>query len=528
MSEEASAGVAFAWINRLPDEILSEIFVYTYDIRLIDPDSRPVHRQGPPSGAFLSHVCQRWRNVALSCQYLWASLPCETIEWTKACLARAHSGPVTLRFNPLWNADTVNPLLLGPRRLIYPAIPRARVINAWLEFGRPENTNAYTSEVLQALTQEAPWLEELEITLDRPMDFGSNEPRFVPTLFGEKPPHKLRRVYLEGCALNFPPTIFTAALTVLQLGESRLWTNMDEMIEFLWTVPLLQDFSFTYSGDLIPYGIDAELSRTHPPRCISLPHLRSWQVSTSFVVGIRMFSYFAFSPDAELRIMVDDGESGEPDAQRYTDAELEGLIAFGSTAVRAHYAEYSQHGGHYDSIELGYRSISHDPWRMSLSIPDVDAHDAHRLRAAAAAMYLSIPVFADAETLTIRSGWRGFSWDDMLCCENVKRLHFGGIAILSFEIALREREMPSHPLFPACSEIAIRDFNFAEWPGQVMYDIYTVPADFEVRLVITLRLWQADRDSERNLQVNLDNCALGPETMGVFQSAFGKDYVHTS
>ncbi|KAJ7659131.1 hypothetical protein DFH06DRAFT_1195099 [Mycena polygramma] len=62
----------------LPNEIVSEIFLQT-----LDPSDNPFHLFnslicGPASPLFLGHICQRWRDIALSTPSLWTTISLRT------------------------------------------------------------------------------------------------------------------------------------------------------------------------------------------------------------------------------------------------------------------------------------------------------------------------------------------------------------------------------------------------------------------------------------------------------------------
>ncbi|KZV67856.1 hypothetical protein PENSPDRAFT_38505 [Peniophora sp. CONT] len=186
-----------ASIGRLPNEILSEIFLCVHDWVAIQPDSDEPF-EGAPECVFLSHVCQRWRDVAIACQRLWALLPRNNIEWTRACVARAHSIPVNLRFD-IWVPD---PRLRIPRRLAFPLISRAETLTLYIELDRYTEARRDATEVLQGLAAHAaPLLEELKITLDQNFTWEEYQPTSISSLFNGETPHKLRLVDLEGCLL---------------------------------------------------------------------------------------------------------------------------------------------------------------------------------------------------------------------------------------------------------------------------------------------------------------------------------------
>ncbi|KAJ7659167.1 hypothetical protein DFH06DRAFT_437341 [Mycena polygramma] len=63
----------------LPNEVVSEIFLQS-----LDPSDSPFHPSnsllaGPASPLFLGHICQRWRDIALSTPSLWATISLTTV-----------------------------------------------------------------------------------------------------------------------------------------------------------------------------------------------------------------------------------------------------------------------------------------------------------------------------------------------------------------------------------------------------------------------------------------------------------------
>ncbi|TCD65122.1 hypothetical protein EIP91_003053 [Steccherinum ochraceum] len=70
----------------LPAELLLKIFSFVQDSR---------HRDTMT----LTHVCQRWRSVALTSQQLWSYIvPCGSLDWAAECLRRSGSTPIKMRW----------------------------------------------------------------------------------------------------------------------------------------------------------------------------------------------------------------------------------------------------------------------------------------------------------------------------------------------------------------------------------------------------------------------------------------------
>src|SRR5258708_37372795 len=100
-------------ITLLPVEILSEIMCYmplfyghdAPDIRPLNRDldpSRRFTRDGPirtPHWVAVSHVCHRWREIALKCKALWTCIPVVSVRWAERALALSDPHPLTLRID---------------------------------------------------------------------------------------------------------------------------------------------------------------------------------------------------------------------------------------------------------------------------------------------------------------------------------------------------------------------------------------------------------------------------------------------
>lgn len=245
-----------AWVNRLPNELLSEIFLCMHT-RFISELGYREYYHGPPPCASLSHVCQRWRNVAIACQRLWSLFPCRSSEWTRACISRAHSIPVDL------NIETVEPTpMQQSTRLALPSISRAKTLDVHIQVRVDHhNLGVKRLEALRALAMNAaPLLEELQISINQYTPCVPYVPTSVHSLFHEETPAKLRRISLDGCALQPTCSIFSSALTHLALIDTILWSDVDQMIEFFIRVPLLESFIFLYPSGASKHGFNTEPS----------------------------------------------------------------------------------------------------------------------------------------------------------------------------------------------------------------------------------------------------------------------------
>ncbi|KAK7051253.1 hypothetical protein VNI00_004753 [Paramarasmius palmivorus] len=95
---------SFVPIHQLPNELLSEIFLSCADLEwigsmlpsycLIDLIDEP-----PWGWIFITHVCQRWRMVALDIATLWTSLNLGYPDWAVEMLKRSRSAPLRIQYS---------------------------------------------------------------------------------------------------------------------------------------------------------------------------------------------------------------------------------------------------------------------------------------------------------------------------------------------------------------------------------------------------------------------------------------------
>jgi len=57
----------------------------------------------------LTHICQAWRDVFLSCGSLWTDISCRNLEKTRAYLDRSRSSPISLSLNTAAGIDLTDP-----------------------------------------------------------------------------------------------------------------------------------------------------------------------------------------------------------------------------------------------------------------------------------------------------------------------------------------------------------------------------------------------------------------------------------
>jgi hypothetical protein len=181
----------FSLIGRLPPEILSRIFSF-HAINEPIPSSSPI--QLGLGWITLTHVCRRWRQVALSDPNLWGSIVFGLgVEWAEEMLARSKAALISYSRD----LSSLQPRV-STRRSLDDRVTLRKHLSHIRRLVLSGSFESLASAV-SALTTPAPHLEFLELFRNAPQ---SREPCItLPSdLFAHDAP-KLRRVTLFGCAV---------------------------------------------------------------------------------------------------------------------------------------------------------------------------------------------------------------------------------------------------------------------------------------------------------------------------------------
>ena len=106
-------------ISRLPDCLLTDIFILVRDLELSFPSSPPCLR--------VSHVCRVWRNAAVHCSLLWTKILFRPPEWTALLLHRARTAPLTVKVE-IYPRDIGNEAFFNSLRLALSHIRHIRYL----------------------------------------------------------------------------------------------------------------------------------------------------------------------------------------------------------------------------------------------------------------------------------------------------------------------------------------------------------------------------------------------------------------
>ncbi|KZV69013.1 hypothetical protein PENSPDRAFT_493498 [Peniophora sp. CONT] len=332
-------------VHALPTELLLDIF-------------NLVAKDPPDKGDMvtvctgLSHVCQRWRQIAVSCEAFWTVLPRRSTQWTNLCLSRCPSALLQLDFRASMAQDTD---YQHAARLVFPRFMRAKHLRLALD----HNSATLLEEISAALPA---WplaiIEDVDVAFRRrAYPHVEQLPLLPAALF----PSALQSVHIDSCTLLNAPTIFPPGIRRIELIDVRPWSTVHLVIQFFRAIPQLEYFLYrtTRHGLEVPIDWQAPLPET---RCVSLKHLRGLHLEGSLVDNYIIFSILVLQPSVSLTIK----ELLRNPSSRYLFLVLRGpsveqyrnLTVRSGSALRSHFSEAIDRGAHYDVVRLDERSIN--------------------------------------------------------------------------------------------------------------------------------------------------------------------------
>ena len=190
-------------ISRLPVEILIQVFSY-----YCASDRHPhVRFRAPPPWLAVTHVCQRWRDAALSSPFLWVEIISTNYRWAEEMLQRSRDVPIHVTIDD--GGNTQKPCELKTARLLFSEIHRTQSLVM---------TSAQT--ILSCMdilfdAEAAPLLQELIITNFHPttaLDL------IARPLFGGKTP-SLQLLSLYRCRVLWSSPLLQCDLVYLSVSH---------------------------------------------------------------------------------------------------------------------------------------------------------------------------------------------------------------------------------------------------------------------------------------------------------------------
>ncbi|KAH9964753.1 hypothetical protein BJV74DRAFT_302471 [Russula compacta] len=263
-------------ITLLPPEILFEILCYLPLFYGHDaPSIRPLGRHLDPSKQFtkdgpirtphwvaVSHVCHRWREVALRCKALWTCIPLVSVRWAQRALTLSHPHPITLRIDSRDRSLDKGYVSVDALCLALANVDRIRKVHMRSPWGTKYG-DCVMNIVYGALCRGAPALEELELGSDLPFLVHSGPDKNAMT----SAIANLRALSLHDCHLPTNSFLFHPRLTHLRLsGTLAMWPTVELMLNTLAPLSNLQVLEL--------YGVLPSPHSQSGPPSIGLPSLK--------------------------------------------------------------------------------------------------------------------------------------------------------------------------------------------------------------------------------------------------------------
>ncbi|KZV61371.1 hypothetical protein PENSPDRAFT_693471 [Peniophora sp. CONT] len=326
-------------IDDLPPELLDNIFIFTLEYG--GPRTRA------PSSAGLSHVCRRWRTVALACNRLWATdLPYRSLDWTELCLSRCPHD--NLELNIVHDACTRHdPGYQAAVSLVLSCLDRVRCLRMRVEHGPKYRFEVRASvyDILCALRDSrGDYLTDMAIEFDdRLFDLSSDWPT-IPLI---------ESIHLMGGTLqslkSLPSTLMRQNLRRLSLHNVFLWRDIDTAISCLQAVPMLEHFSLSGSG-MPAMVFNIASSKGFPLRAVPLTNMKCICLHGSWAENMAIFNHISIPPRAQLNIGLCPSKRAR--WELYEADEIKDLIVMGADTLRQHFSAALARGAFYRELEI--------------------------------------------------------------------------------------------------------------------------------------------------------------------------------
>lgn len=347
----------------LPAELLHAIF------SLLPGRHTPALLRKVPSWVSVSHVCRRWREVALKCRPLWIRTPFPNSDWAEEALLRSSPALLDVFVDAAFHSETIICIALRDLSRIRTLHLSVAAMSLSGHFPAILANTKTVNHILPACMRGlVPNLEELDIVAAN--DYvGLTRDLLVLSakIFGGTVPPCLRRFAIEGCVLPAGSPLLRAQLTSLNISSTHAWEDLDDMQGSLACMPHL-DRLILHVGAIIP-----PKSRLPPPEAerprVTLKSLRILDVRTSQLddVGL-LFDHIRISMDASIVIASQDSLGAPARSLKRFAISLQDLIdacqnrhikyARAIISIPGPWFTYMGTQDTLDSAALGHASVS--------------------------------------------------------------------------------------------------------------------------------------------------------------------------
>jgi len=248
-------------INRTPPEILS-LIPHFWESYSRDQDV-----------IALTHVCQAWRDLFVSCPSLWTKLDCVDLDRTRVYLERSKSSPIDLSLDSDHCTSLSDPF--------FNFLPH---VAGRLKSLHIEGGSKHLQPISAYLLRPAPLLEELRIR-------SYNDP-VLPSTFLNEDLSSLRLLYLEEVRTELPWRNMVNLTSFTLIHESPI--SASQYLDFFESAPHLQHVSLSAE---IPIT-DVQNGRLVPMTCLKRMNCGGCSAS-------HLFDHLLIPVGARLQMRVD-------------------------------------------------------------------------------------------------------------------------------------------------------------------------------------------------------------------------------
>ncbi|KAI0063011.1 hypothetical protein BV25DRAFT_495662 [Artomyces pyxidatus] len=273
---------------RLPPEVLAHVFMFSarYDPPCRISTRRAWDRRLRLGWIGVTHVCSRWRQIALAFPALWSRVDFVVGEtWANEMFARSKMAPVIVSSMPITGHEFT--------------ARDARSISLHLSHIRRVCINAQCNgDFFHWLGSPAPMLNSIDVVAMQTR--GYSPPILPASMFNHYAPH-LQQLHLEGfCRFPWTSPVLTN-IVVLELIDTP-YSSQNEALDALARMLAIQSLALCRSF--------APAARVVRARRLGLPSLRRLRLEGDVVDCIRLLKYLSLPSMAEIHLLCTAGEEG--------------------------------------------------------------------------------------------------------------------------------------------------------------------------------------------------------------------------
>ncbi|KAF9475885.1 hypothetical protein BDN70DRAFT_205371 [Pholiota conissans] len=308
-------------ISSLPPEILGHIFA------LVQYRDLSCNTEDRLDWIALTHVCWRWRDIALNLPSLWVDLPTDYPEWVEEMIQRSKTCGLTVYATV--NEDCYETNEYGPPQVdIQPGlitaltqIHRIRDLSLHCKDGIAWHSIQCSVDLCSAPRLEKICLNAEELTSENDYIYISKNIL--------RDTSALRQLQLIGCCIDWSshPLFRCHSLTHLSLQDmlTEYTPTAKAFVDALKAMPVLQTLDLRWS---FPDGEEWDSKMLH------IPHLQNLHIEADSSDSVGFFRHISFPPSCIVKIVLYDNKEIDCSsfARSYSNASPE--IIFRTLALK--------------------------------------------------------------------------------------------------------------------------------------------------------------------------------------------------